>query len=64
MKSEKSWMNRIRWWQRTLLLLFTFHFSLFTFSQVGTWRNYLAYHEVQDIQKAGDYLFVLASNGL
>lgn len=32
--------------------------------QVGTWRNYLAYQEVQQIQAAGDYLFVRASNGL
>lgn len=34
-------------------------------AQVGTWHNYLAYHDVQDIQKAGNkYLFVLASNAL
>jgi len=65
MNSEKSWINKIIRWQRfLLLLLFTVHYSLFTFSQVGTWKHYLAYHEVQDIQKAGDYLFVLASNGL
>ncbi len=34
-------------------------------AQIGTWRNYLAYHEVQQIQAAGgSNLFVLASNGL
>ena len=33
-------------------------------AQVGTWKHYLAYHEVQDICSTGDYLFVLASNGL
>ena len=33
-------------------------------AQVGTWKHYLAYHEVQDIHEAGDDLFVLASNGL
>ena len=33
-------------------------------AQVGTWRNYLAYHEVQQIQAAGDDIFVMASNGL
>jgi len=33
-------------------------------AQVGTWKNHLAYHEVQSICKAGDYLFVLASNDL
>lgn len=52
------------WWQNLLLLLFTIHYSLFTFSQVGTWHHYLAYHEVQSICKAGNELFVLASNDL
>ena len=33
-------------------------------AQVGTWRNYLAYHDVQSICKANDNLFVLASNDL
>ena len=33
-------------------------------AQIGTWRNYLAYYDVQQIQAAGDELFVLASNGL
>lgn len=33
-------------------------------AQIGTWRNYLAYSEVQQIQAAGDDLFVLASNSL
>ena len=33
-------------------------------AQIGTWRNYLAYHDVQQIQAAGDDLFVLASNAL
>ena len=43
-------------------------FYLFTFlplsAQVGTWRNYLSYHDVQEIQAAGDDIFVLASNDL
>ena len=66
MKSEKyrKWQIN-RWWQITLSLLFTFHFSLFTsFAQVGTWQNYLAYHDVQNICAADHYLFVLASNDL
>ncbi len=33
-------------------------------AQIGTWKNYLAYYEVQQIQEAGNYLFVQASNGL
>ena len=65
MNSEKCWLNNRKiWWQKVLLLLFTIHYSLFTFSQVGTWKNYLAYHQVQSICKAGNDLFVLASNGL
>ena len=34
-------------------------------AQIGTWRNYLAYSDIQQIRAAGsDNLFVLASNGL
>ena len=48
-----------------------FYFSIFLFfyfsptlAQIGTWKNYLAYHDVQQIQAAGDDLFVLASGNL
>ena len=48
------------------ILLLPYYF--FTFlplnAQVGTWHNYLAYHDVQSICKANDNLFVLASNDL
>ena len=50
-----------------LVVLFTFHFSLFTSparAQVGTWRTYMAYAEPQQIVKAGNTLFVRASNDL
>lgn len=54
-----------------LLPFYLFTFSLFyphillpLNAQVATWKNLLAYHEVQSICKAGDELFVLASNGL
>jgi len=50
-----------------LAVLFTIHNALFTIpasAQVGTWKNYLAYQDVQQIQAAGDHIFVLASNGL
>lgn len=33
-------------------------------AQVGTWKNHLAYRDIQQICKAGDELFVLASNDL
>ena len=44
-------------------------FYLFTFlplhAQIGTWHNYLSYHDIQQIREAGsDDIFVLASNGL
>jgi hypothetical protein len=49
--------------------MFLFFIFYFLFSparaQIGTWRNYLAYSDIQQISAAGnDYLFVLASNGL
>lgn len=47
------------------LSFFIFHSSFSPVrAQVGTWKHYLAYHEVQDICAADQYLFVLASNGL
>ena len=45
-----------------LLLCFVQH--TVCVAQVGTWRNYLAYYDVQQIQATGDNLFVLASNNL
>lgn len=55
-------------WNSHLLYMFLF-FIFYFFSpvraQIGTWRNYLAYSDIQQIRAAGnDYLFVLASNGL
>ena len=65
MRSEEVKSEKWFWWQRILLLLLTFHFSLFTYSQVGTWENHLAYHELQNICAASNkQLFVLASNSL
>ncbi len=65
------------WHQRILLLFFILspsHLLTFSpshpftfsplFAQVGTWRNYLAYAEVQNICAADHDLFVLASNDL
>ena len=58
-----QWFKQIK--VKAIILL---PFYLFTFlplnAQVGTWKHYLAYHEVQDICAADQYLFVLASNGL
>lgn len=35
-----------------------------SFGQIGTWRTYMAYSDIQQIVKADDNLFVLASNDL
>jgi len=50
-----------------LAILVTIHCSLFISpvrAQIGSWRNYLAYYDIQQIQEAGNDIFVLASNGL
>ena len=44
-----------------IICYLSFHYS---FAQIGTWKNYLAYSEVQQICSTGDILFVRASNGL
>ena len=38
--------------------------SLFVVAQTGSWRAYMSYYEPQQIVKAGNYLFVRASNDL
>lgn len=44
-------------------ILYSLYFSPAR-AQIGTWRNYISYNEPQQIVKAGDVLFVRASNGL
>ena len=67
---EKYKKGKGKLWHQSLLLLFFIlsPLHLFTFSplfaQVGTWRNHLAYAEVQNICAADHDLFVLASNDL
>jgi hypothetical protein len=45
------------------LLLSMLHVQ-FSIGQIGTWRNYLSYAEPQQIQAAGNNLFVMASGAL
>ncbi|MBO4314777.1 MAG: Por secretion system protein [Prevotella sp.] len=51
---------------RNLFILLLFH--LFNLSinaaEIGTWNAYMAYHDVTEIEKAGNILYVLASNNL
>ena len=50
--------------KKTVITLLLFFLSQLINAQVGTWKNYLSYHDIQQIQAAGDDIFVLASNGL
>jgi len=54
---------------KKIIILFTLLLSLSMTvgsraATIGTWKAYMAYHDVQDIQKAGHVLFVLASDNL
>ncbi len=50
--------------KRLLAIVFTVCYCYLATAQIGTWRNYLAYYDVQQICKTDNELFVLASNGL
>ena len=50
--------------KRLLAIVFTVCYCYLATAQIGTWSNYLAYHDVQQICKANNELFVLASNDL
>lgn len=39
-------------------------FTMMVNAQVGTWKAYMAYHDVTEIEQAGNIIFVLASNNL
>ena len=47
-----------------LLLSWSIVNSQWSMAQIGSWHNYLAYHDVQQIQAAGNELFIVASNNL
>ncbi len=47
-----------------LIVLWSMVNGQWSMAQVGTWRNYLAYYDIQQIQEAENDIFVLASNGL
>ena len=50
--------------KKLLAIVLSLCYCFLAMAQVGTWRNYLAYHDIQSICKANDNLFVLASNDL
>lgn len=57
-------LYNMRIWMIDLSFIFCHLSFIPAVAQIGTWRNYLAYHDIQQIQAAGDDIFVLASNGL
>lgn len=62
---DKCSIFRVQWLMVLSLSFIIFHFSFCPArAQIGTWRNYMAYHTVQDIYSDGNELYVLASNSL
>lgn len=53
-------MKKIATWLTIVSLCVTLNIQ----AQVGTWKTYMAYHNVTQIEKAGNLLYVLASNNL
>lgn len=49
---------------RKFILFLAVVVSQLAFAQVGTWKAYMAYHEIQDVKEGSNTLFVLASNNL
>ena len=47
-----------------IVLLLSILNCQFSVGQIGTWKAYMAYYDIQQIQDAGDDLFVMASNDL
>lgn len=50
--------------KKIIITLLSIVLCQLSFAQIGTWHNYLSYSDIQQIQAAGDDLFVMASNGL
>ncbi len=52
--------------KKTFIFVIILLFDLVTIHAqgIGTWKNYMAYSEITDIQKAGNTLYILASNSL
>ena len=68
MSDNSIFLNSLNQYRRIMLIGLSFIIYHLSFSparaQVGTWKAYMAYHDVQQICKADNYLFVLASNDL
>ena len=50
--------------KKLIIFSLVFAYCHMAIGQIGAWKAYMAYSDIQQIQKAGDYLFVMASNDL
>ena len=54
--------------QKKIIIILTILFAHFCniplHAAIGDWKAYLSYHDVQEIEQAGNLIFVQASNGL
>lgn len=54
--------------QKNIIIILTILFAHFCniplHAAIGDWKAYLSYHDVQEIEQAGNLIFVQASNGL
>ena len=46
------------------LLVIIFAILMAHGSTIGSWKAYMAYHDIMDVKKGGNTIYVLASNGL
>ena len=50
--------------KKSIILLFTMMAAAIQAASIGQWNAYLAYHEITDIEPAGNMVYVLSSNDL
>lgn len=50
--------------KKFIIILLSVVYCQLSTAQIGIWKAYMAYYEIQQIQKGGDDLFVMASNSL
>ena len=59
--SKRVFLKQTNKW---MILLFFFSPIMVKAAEIGTWNAYMAYHDITNIEKAGNILYVLASNNL
>lgn len=59
--SKRDFLKQTYKW---MILLLFFSPIMGKAAEIGTWNAYMAYHDITNIEKAGNILYVLASNNL